>query len=126
MSVSKYVVRQDGVIVGILCKGCGVPIRGLVPVGEPISTRKNGNTIIRDNYLMLGVGSNYTEVEIEVEKDGRKGKHVTCLCKTCARKMTKAQLQDAYDADLDDLEAEGQNVKELRKWKPGKILKETR
>lgn len=123
MSANSYVVQQNGVVVGILCKLCGVPIRGLVPVGEPIDIRKNGNMIIRDNAYKLGIGSNYCEVEIEMERDGRKAKHVTCLCKSCADKATKADLKKAYDGDLDEFKREGMDVRELRKWTPHKIVK---
>lgn len=126
MKENSYVVRQNGVIVAILCKGCGQPIRGLVPHGEPIHTRKNGNMVIRDNYLVLGVGSNYTEVEIEVEKDGRTGKHVTCLCKTCAKNLDQVKLNKIYAIDMDELEGEGQDVKDLRKWKPKRLGKTVR
>jgi hypothetical protein len=123
MSESKYIVRQNGVIVGVLCKVCGVPIRGLVPVGEPIDTRKNGSMIIRDNFMMLGVGANYQEVEFEVEKDGRKGKHFTALCRPCAGRLTTENMERIYTEDLDQLESEGQDVKELRKWQPKRAAK---
>lgn len=126
MSENSYVVRQNGVIVAILCKGCGQPIRGLVPYGEPIHTRKKGDMVIRDNYLVLGVGPNYTEVEIEVERDGKKGKHVTCLCKGCANNLDEVKLNKIYAADMDELESEGQNVKELRKWKPRRLGEKVR
>lgn len=120
MSANSYVVRHEGAMIAVLCKGCGEPIRGLVPVGEPISTRKKGNIVIRDNLLVLGVGANYTEVEIEVRRDGRTGKHTTCLCKSCAANPA-LDLARIYADDLDELEREGQDVKELRKWKPKKI-----
>ncbi len=124
MSENSYIVRQNGVVVGVLCKKCGVPIRGLVPVGNPISTRKNGNTIIRDNFMMLGTGSNYTEVEIETEIDGKKGRHITPMCKSCANKLTFSDLEKIIDDDLDDLERDGMDVARLRKSRPVKITKE--
>lgn len=126
MSESSYIVRQNGVVVGVLCKKCGVPIRGLVPVAEPIDTRKANGMVIRDNFMMLGTGSNYTEVEIETEADGKKAKHVTPMCKTCADRLTTADLDAIIDADLDDFERDGSDVKHLRKFRPTKLLKKGR
>lgn len=126
MSESSYIVRQNGVVVGVLCKKCGVPIRSLVPVGDPIDTRKANGMIIRDRMVALGTGSNYTEVEIEVEVDGKKGKHVTPMCKPCASNLTKNDLDKIYDDDLDELERDGQDVKKMRKFRPGKILRSGR
>lgn len=126
MSENSYIVRQNGVVVGVLCKKCGVPIRGLVPVGEPIDTRKANGMIIRDNFLVLGTGSNYTEVEIETKHDGKKAKHVTPMCKSCANRLTPADLEKIIDDDLDDLERDGSDVKSLRKFRPSKLLRTER
>lgn len=126
MSESSYIVRQNGVVVGVLCKKCGVPIRGLVPVGEPIDTRKASGMIIRDRMVALGTGSNYTEVEIETEADGKKGKHTTPMCKSCANRLTVKDLAALVSADIDDLERDGMDVERLRQFRPAKILKRER
>lgn len=126
MSESSYIVRQNGIVVAVLCKKCGVPIRSLVPIGDPIDSRKANGLIVRDRMVTLGTGSNYTEVEIETEHDGKKAKHVTPMCKSCANRLSKDDLGQLVDDDLDDLERDGANVKQLRNFRPTKILKRER
>ena len=130
MSANSYIVRSHGRIVKVLCKLCGCTIRGLVPAGDPVDIRKNGNMVIRDNMMMLGVGSNYKQVVLETEltdDKGRvvqRGKHVTCVCNSCLSQINRQNIGRLYNDDLKEFKREGMDVSDLMKWRATRVIGE--
>ena len=130
MSANSYIVRSHGQIVKVLCKLCGCTIRGLVPMGDPVETRKNGNMVIRDNMMMLGIGGNYRQIVLETELTDDKGnvvqrgKHVTCICNSCKKQINSQNIGRLYAEDLREFKREGMDVSELMKWRATRLIGE--
>lgn len=84
----------------VLCKLCGVKIRGLVEDEKFERTeRKNDKTIVYKKLVYTPL-SNYREIRI-LMKDG--SSHVTNLCSACVNELDIDRLLVVYIMDLDQM-----------------------
>jgi ferredoxin len=91
----------------VLCKGCGTPIRALMPTDKFSTTERIGDQTIVRERLLLATLSSYVEVEMEMA-DG--SSHITGACATCAATVTDRELKEWYAADLDMMDNENKRA----------------
>ena len=74
------------------CKLCGTPIM----IWKTVGHRPDGSEMVA-----LGPNSSYQEIELEFEDE--EGKHVSSVCKSCAKSIGTNELEALYVVDLERL-----------------------
>lgn len=99
-----FIDRDDkGNIIAVYCKVTGKKIRELIPDTRMRSFTKGNKRILVQPSIFQPL-NDYIEVDITMEDDSH---HITPLCKGAIRGLSKAELSELYNADIDDMVLEG-------------------
>ena len=91
---------RDGTLVGVKCRGCGVPIRKMVPDDSNREIKRVGNQTIVYERMVLACLPNYREV-LMTFADG--SAHVACMCENCSKTYDNKQMQQHHDEDMAEM-----------------------
>jgi hypothetical protein len=107
------------------CRCCSTVIGKLVPSEQQTVRRVGSQTFIQER-MVFSYLPNYREVEIEMDLDGRKAKHVANICVDCVGELQYPHtLARFYETDLAQWRSEGHSdiPHLMRAAKPTRVLR---
>lgn len=108
--IGSYVHWGETGIEEVICKECGTPLRGYVPLPTHRERRTIDGKETVFERMVFATFAAYTEVTIDFD-DG--SHHVTITCKDCAQKLTLEDIEWHYATDMYEMDVE---TKGEMKW----------